>query len=171
MNLEQEMQEARAALTEANVNESVPVAGGIRQLNQAAMNLQIQLDAIRVALPETAVGDDMASRVAWLANELTRLRPLADDGRAYRADLIEEALAEGVRAHGEKFASEAYRGMLESSGIEVIKRMRDDWRAIGDKQFPGGRQSRDGEAGDTTPETQSKKSGRGVELPAAAHKA
>ncbi len=171
MNLEQELNEARAALTEANVNESVPVAGGIRQLAERATRWQAELDAAIAAVPEGVEGESLAARVATLGAALTRLRPLADDGRAYRADLIEEALAEGVRAHGEKFASEAYRGMLESSGIEVIKRMRDDWRAIGDKQFPGGRQSRDGEAGDTTPETQSKKSGRGVELPAAAHKA
>lgn len=170
MNLEQEMQEARAALTEANVNESVPVAGGIRQLNQAAANLQTQLDAIRVALPETAVGDDMASRVAWLAAEVSRLRPLADDGRAYRADLIDDALAEGVRAMGPEFAQEAYRGLLSSSTIEVIKRMRDDWRAIGDKTFPGGRQTINEDENQSEAGKQ-KKSGRGVELPAAAHKA
>lgn len=170
MNLEQEMQDARAALTEANVNESVPVAGGIRQLALAAANLQTQLDAIRVALPETAVGDDMASRVAWLAAELTRLRPLADDGRAYRADLIDDALAEGVRAMGPEFAQEAYRGLLMASTIEVIKRMRDDWRAIGDKTFPGGRQTINEDENQSEAGKQ-KKSGRGVELPAAAHKA
>jgi hypothetical protein len=169
MNLEQEMQEARAALAEANVNESVPVAGGIRQLAQAAANLQAQLDAVRTAVPEAAVGDDMASRVAWLATELTRLVPLADDGRAYRADLIEEAIAEGARAMGPGFAQEAYRGLLGASTIEVIKRMRDDWRAIGDKTFPGGRQTVDDD--ENQQESKAKKNGRSVELPAAAHKA
>ena len=172
MNLEQELTDARAALTEANVNESVPVAGGIRQLHNAALGLQSQLDAVRVALPDTAEGEDLAARVTALATELTRLRPLADDGRAYRADLINEAIAEGVRAHGESFAQETYRGLLEASGLEAIKRMRDDWAAIAAERFKSGRQSRDGEESDTAPETQpAKKDGRGIELPAAAHKA
>lgn len=169
MNYEEIVNEARAALTEANVNDSTPLAGGIRQLAQAATGLQAQLDAVRVAVPETAVGDDMASRVAWLAAEATRLRPLADDGRAYRADLIDAALAEGVRAMGPEFAQEAYRGLLSASTIEVIKRMRDDWRAIGDKAFPGGRQTTDEDENQQS--NQPKKNGRGVELPAAAHKA
>ena len=172
MNLEQELTDARAALTEANVNESVPVAGGIRQLHNAALGLQSQLDAVRVALPDTAEGEDLAARVAALATELTRLRPLADDGRAYRTDLINEAVAEGVRAHGESFARETYRGLLDASSLEAIKRMRDDWATIAAERFPGGRQTRDGEESDTAPETQpAKKDGRGIELPAAAHKA
>lgn len=171
MNLEQELNEARAALTEANVNESVPVAGGIRQLAERATRWQAELDAAIAAVPEGVEGESLAARVATLGAALTRLRPLADDGRAYRADLIEAALTEGVRAHGEKFAQEAYRGLLEASGIEVIKRMRDDWRAIGDKQFPGGRETVDGDENQQPEADQSKKSGRGVELPAAAHKA
>lgn len=169
MNKEQELNEARVALTEASVNESVSVAGGIRQLHQTAVDLQAQLDAVRITLPETAEGSDMASRVAWLAAELNRLRPLADDGRAYRADLIDAALAEGVRAMGPEFAQEAYRGLLSASTIEVIKRMRDDWRAIGDKAFASGRQTIDEDENTSTPA--SKKNGRSVELPAAAHKA
>lgn len=173
MNYEEIVNEARTALAEANVNESVPVAGGIRQLHQTAVNLQAQLDAVRTAVPETAVGSDMAGRVAWLATELTRLAPLADDGRAYRADLIEEAIGEGVRAMGPEFAQEAYRGLLSASSIEVIKRMRDDWRAIAAKTLAGGRSTVDG---DENQDSKAKKNGRGVSaataaLPAAAHKA
>jgi hypothetical protein len=169
MNYEEIVNEARAALAEANVNESVPVAGGIRQLNQTAVNLQAQLDAVRAALPETAEGDDLVIRVSKLVTDVHRLTPLADDGRAYRADLIEEAIAEGVRAMGPEFAQEAYRGLLNASGIEVIKRMRDDWRAIAGKAFPGGRQTTNED--ENQQESKAKKNGRSVELPAAAHKA
>jgi hypothetical protein len=174
MNYEEIVNEARTALAEANVNESVPVAGGIRQLHQTAVNLQAQLDAVRTAVPETAVGSDMAGRVAWLAAELTRLTPLADDGRAYRADLIEEAIGEGVRAMGPEFAQEAYRGLLSVSTIEVIKRMRDDWRAIAAKTLAGGRSTVDGD--ENQQDSKAKKNGRSVSattaaLPAAAHKA
>lgn len=79
-----------------------------------------------------------ADALRQLATEVERLRPLADDGRAYRADLIDEALAEGVRANGEDFAEESYRGILERADIATIKRMRDDWKRLGDKRFPGG---------------------------------
>ncbi len=81
-----------------------------------------------------------------LAGELPRLRAQADDGAAYRKDLIAEALAEGVRALGDAFAEETYRGLLESAPLATIKRMRDDWQATARVRLPGGRLSND--AGD-----------------------
>lgn len=83
------------------------------------------------------------SRVAWLADELTRLRPLADDGRAYRDDLVSEALAEGVRAQGAAFREEAFRSLLATAPIATIREMRDDWRAQAAQRLPAGRRSRD----------------------------
>jgi hypothetical protein len=68
---------------------------------------------------------------------------LAADGRTYRADLVAEALEEGVRALGEGFMIDAYRGMLEQSTIPVIKRMRDDWKRVGDDRFKSGRSTED----------------------------
>ena len=73
-----------------------------------------------------------------LAGEVDELRALADDGRQYRADLVSEALAEGVRANGDTFAQETYRKMLESAELSVIRQMRDDWRKAGDKRFGAG---------------------------------
>lgn len=71
--------------------------------------------------------------------QVAELRPLADDGRQYRTDLLAEALAEGVRAYGAGFASETYRGLLETAPLATVKRLRDDWREIGDRLLPGGR--------------------------------
>lgn len=78
-----------------------------------------------------------------LRAKVAELEPLALDGKAYRADLVTEALAEGVRAHGDGFAKETYEGLLASAPIAVVKRMRDDWRAVADKIFVGGRASED----------------------------
>lgn len=172
MNYEEIVNEARAALAEASINDSIPVAAGIRQLVDRVAQLEAAETAVRAALPAGAEGSNLTDRVAALASELTRLQPLADDGRAYRTDLIETAVAEGVRAHGEEFAQETYRGMLNASSIEVIKRMRDDWATIAAERFKSGRQSRDGDDDDSVPATQPvNKDGRGIELPAAAHKA
>lgn len=101
------------------------------------MNLEELVNDVRSILAETGAPEtaDVPEQVRWLAGEVERLRPLADDGVAYRNDLVEEALAEGVRAHGEEFAQESYRGILESSSIETIKCMRDDWKAVGDARF------------------------------------
>lgn len=79
----------------------------------------------------------------WAARELTGLRALADDGRQYRADLVTDALAEGVRAFGEGFAQDTYRALLESAPLATVKRLRDDWRGVGDGQFTGGRVTQD----------------------------
>lgn len=75
--------------------------------------------------------------------EVTRLRPLADEGTKYRADEVARAIAEGKRAMGAEFAEETYRGLLEAAPLETVQRMAADWKAIGDKQFPGGRLTQD----------------------------
>jgi len=100
-----------------------------------------------------AVGDDLIASVRQMitdfnklkddTKDLEALRKLADDGKAYRADLITSSLAEGVRAYGKDFQEETYRGILEGASIETVKRMRDDWKITGDKNFPGGRSSKD----------------------------
>lgn len=71
--------------------------------------------------------------------EVARLTPLADDGKAYRADLIDEALGEGTRARGKDFKSETYKRNLEAMDIDGIKLMRDDFRAVGDQRLGVGK--------------------------------
>lgn len=106
--------------------------------------------AARQALVDAgqAADTELVAGIRQLTQENARLRPLADVGRAYRADLIADAIREGVRARGEHFAAEEYRAILEGlpqneAGLNAIKRFRDDWRSDGDKVFPGGRQTTD----------------------------
>lgn len=72
--------------------------------------------------------EDLGAGVRALLREHAKLRALADDGRRYRAELIEETLALGQRAYGRAFRQEDYRGLLERSSLDAIKMMRDDWR-------------------------------------------
>jgi hypothetical protein len=101
--------------------------------------------AARQALVDAgqAADTELVAGIRQLAQENARLRPLADDGRTYRTDLIAEALAEGVRAQGEGFAADTYRSLLETAPLATVKRFRDDWRVLGDKVFQGGRQTKD----------------------------
>lgn len=91
-----------------------------------------------------AADADVLAFCRELVASLPRLRLLADDGRAYREDLVADAMAEGARALGSVFAEETYRSVLEAAPLATIKRMRDDWRTIGDARLPGERLTIDG---------------------------
>lgn len=100
---------------------------------------------IRAAL--TDAGAPVDSTVRWMVDEIRRLRPDADAGRAYRSDLIEDTIAEGIRAKGaDNFAAETYRGMLAGMTLDQIKQIRADFKEIAAKVLPTGRQTTDGEA-------------------------
>lgn len=85
----------------------------------------------------------LGERLATVTARVAELEPRAADGDQYRNDLVAEALAEGVRAYGNDFDSETYEEQLRSAPLKVIKRMRDDWRSIGNNRFTGGRQTTD----------------------------
>ncbi len=83
--------------------------------------------------------------------EVARLQPLADQGRAYRDELVNQAVAEGVRAMGEAFPEETYRAMLAGAPLEHIRQVRDTFADQARVRFPGGRQTRDVMEGDGQP--------------------
>lgn len=101
-----------------------------------AMNERIDALLRRSGAPDGATVD-------WLADELARLRPLADDGRAYRAALVAEAIEEGVRAFGDAFALETQRARLEGQTLDQVRIERDAWAAIAKERFPSGRATKD----------------------------
>lgn len=102
---------------------------------------QIQQTLERAGAPTDLL---IPAGVAWLADELTRLRPLAADGEQYRKDLVASGVAEAVRAFGAE-AGEKKRGLLEKADLDTIKEMTASWRDIGDAKLPGGRLSADDE--------------------------
>ena len=110
-------------------------------LLSALQELEARMEAERSAFG--AERESLLNTVRQLERERDELRPLADVGRQYRADLIEDALAQGVRAYGNEFARETYLGVLEGANIAVIKRMREDWRIIGDGIIVPGRKTQD----------------------------
>ncbi len=63
------------------------------------------------------------------------------DGRAYRQQLVERALGEGNRAFGPEFDSEYQRERLMTLPVEKVKKEAAAWGMVGDKLFPGGRQT------------------------------
>lgn len=107
------------------------------KLAERERTLQTEIDGLRT---QHAAAEQ---RAVEAEHQVADLQPLAADGRQYRADLLTDAMAEGVRAYGEGFAVELYRGVLDTAPLATVKRMRDDWRAIGDRLLQGGRLTQD----------------------------
>lgn len=123
-------------------------------------------DTVRSLLDAMQRGQE---RQAELESQVAELTPLAADGRQYRSDLLADALAEGVRAHGEGFDQDTYQVLLESAPLSTIKRMRDDWGQLAQQRFPGGRQT-DEEAEMAAPQDEQEETRRRVYVPETAFK-
>lgn len=78
-----------------------------------------------------------------LQKRVAELEPQAKDGLAYREDLVQDALKEGVRAQGAEFDKPTYEEMLRTSPLTLVKRFRDDWKKVADKALPAGRSTTD----------------------------
>lgn len=116
-------------------------------------SMAIQEDFSRVrSLVGVETDDEVVPAVETLKRRVAELEPRAADGDAYRNDLVAEALAEGVRANGQEFDQATYEGTLRAAPLALIKRMRDDWKRVGDARFAGGRSTTDADAGNETNE-------------------
>lgn len=124
-------------ITTQGVSMGTENGNGGQVLGNDERELQTILE--RAGVPSDRTGLD---RIRWMADELTRLRPLAEDGRTYRADLVDAGVVQAVRAFGAE-AGEKKRAMLERLDLETIQETTAGWQAIGDSKLPGGRQSTD----------------------------
>ena len=120
-----------------------PDADVMEAVQQAGAELQ-RLRPVEAAVQEAhARINTLEGELATAQARAAALEPEAADGRQYRTDLLEQTLAEGVRALGDKFDKETYETLLRGASLATIKRMRDDWQAQGDARLPGGRASTD----------------------------
>jgi hypothetical protein len=107
---------------------------------------EMEVDFAKVRTLLAVESDDKIEEgVTKLQQRLAELEPQAKDGLQYRDDLVNEALEEGVRAQGAEFDKAAYEDMLRKSPLTLVKRFRDDWKKVADKQLPAGRTTTDGE--------------------------
>jgi len=142
--------------TRFDVKRSFPVA---KPEKDKAMDFEQIVNQIREVLALPADGDVVAGvlavstapdklrsveqQLAEARAKVAELEPLAADGRTYRDDLINDALAEGVRAYGDKFNRGTYEAALKNASLDLIRQMKGDWAAIGSERFAGGRKTVD----------------------------
>lgn len=132
--LEKELQEDEAGRMLKAIEKALGSLGGSGSLSQrvgATVQMAQEVERLRGQAKEQET-------------EIARLKPLAEEGKQYRADLVSDALAEGVRAYGEGFDEATYRSLLEAAPLATVKRMRDDWGQIAETRLPGQRKTNDG---------------------------
>lgn len=121
-----------APATTAATDPAAPVAvQAVQTTHQDAPDGLADLRAI-LATDTTLAGLEPLAAVRALMSQAT-------DGRAYRANVVTQALASGVRAIGASFDEARYTATFARLDIESIQAMQADWDAMGDKQFPTGR--------------------------------
>lgn len=113
----------RQALQEGSAEDGMTLDTAVRDLNERLATAERERDEAR--------------------QEIARLQPLADQGRAYHEELVDQAIGEGVRAMGEAFPEETYRAMLANAPLDHIRQIRDTFAAQAADRFPGGRLTRD----------------------------
>lgn len=90
---------------------------------------------------ETIEAKDIGDAVVTLATRYMRRESAAKDGEQYREDLVNTAIAEGVRAHGNDFKVDNYRLILTGAPLETIKTITADFKKVADSVLPAGRSS------------------------------
>jgi len=121
---------------------SKTIAITVKERKMDEKELNELVESIRQIAKATKT-EEIVPAVQALQQRVADLEPLAEDGRQYRADLIAEALAEGVRAFGNDFKKDTYEAMLRTAPIATIRSMRDDWAKVAKTVLPEGRHSQD----------------------------
>lgn len=121
---------------------------------------------IRAALAEAgrelADGDATVEHIRALGAEIKRLAPLADAGSAYRADLVKQAVEEGVRAYGTDYDKEQDEAELKTLSLDGIKRRIKLYGKAAERNFDGeGRKTKDEDADDKPVEITSRRRAAG----------
>lgn len=69
------------------------------------------------------------------------LKDLAENGRKYKEDLVDEAVKERVAVQGDSFNSENYKALLKRADIDFIKEEAESYRKMKGDKFTSGRQT------------------------------
>lgn len=119
-----------------------PDAGELAQLRALTTDLERMTSSLSEITVAAGAGErGLVEAVRWMGDELARLRPLADDGRAYREQLTGEVNAEGVRALGERYNAEQQQPILAALPLAQLRAMRDAYAEIARATLPAGRQT------------------------------
>lgn len=147
------LSEKEAHLLEQRYRISLPLTRTFKAVSgkEEEMNPEERLAKIR-GLFGVKTDDEIETRYASLTQELetaklriAELEPQAADGALYRDALVEDAIAEGIRAHGNDFEADSYRELLKTSSVKTIRLMLEGWKRQAKGNLPAGRHTESGE--------------------------
>lgn len=141
------VQERAPELVE-RVNEAAEPVGALVEAWVDALKSRQETDKVREALVA-----ELQERMGALETTLTEkqtelesmrllfesLQPLAEDGKAYRADLVGQAVAARVRAQGDAFDAGAYQKVLEAQPVDYVRGEIAAWNKAATTVFEPGR--------------------------------
>ncbi len=99
----------------------------------------------QLAIAQSTIGekDKEIERLTAIEAKVKDLEPLAEVGKQYRQDLIDDALKWGVRAYADKFNEEVNRKMLGNSALSLddIKAVKAQYEEVAKQAIAAGRLS------------------------------
>ncbi|MBA1335837.1 MAG: hypothetical protein HPY66_1655 [Firmicutes bacterium] len=80
-------------------------------------------------------------KLAKAEAKIAELEPLAKDGEAFRKEVIEAAIADGVRAQGNDFSAETWKNTFATMTIQAIRDIGKTFKAQAEAEIPAGRKT------------------------------
>ena len=135
-----------ASLVYKGSNSSTQIVGIVRMHNEGISNMDWEATFTRIGLKPDKVdfSDDdnisfLADKVVELTRQLGEVSNLAEVGKQYRTDLIEQAKQARIQAFGtDGWSVESFVRMLASADIETIKSESELYRSAAVKALNGG---------------------------------
>lgn len=87
---------------------------------------------------------ELSEKLSQAEAKIKELEPLAEDGRTFRKEVIEAALADGVRAQGNDFPADTWRETFSTMSINAIRDIAKTFRNQAEAQIPAGRKTEPG---------------------------
>lgn len=78
---------------------------------------------------------ELEAQLAEANAEIERLKPLVEQGQRAKAALVDWAIAEGTRAHGQNFPADTYREILLNSNLDHILEQREKYTTEARKRY------------------------------------
>jgi hypothetical protein len=120
-------------------------------LSKEADGLTSLLRSLGIVKPEEKVLT-VSDGTRKMEVEIVRLREIETQLSEFKKAETEDAIAQGVRAQGDKFDKERYTKLFERASVAEVRTFGKEWEAAADASLAGGRRSK--EDGDDTTEVE-----------------
>jgi len=87
------------------------------------------------------VADEVAETTKEKDEEIAKLKSLAEDGKAFRKEVVEDAISAGVRALGNDFPVDTWKEVFSTMSIKAIRDVTKTFSTQAEASIPAGRKT------------------------------